>query len=343
MFKIRSKLILQKIFRYLQDKTNLRLIKYNKRLKNKLNISTKEYKLYNQIEIEVGLLSDKKYNNSFKIINRDYTEKSFFHIYINNDTTKVNGQYGENIDKNCKIKVKIDFDKKSLKGLFKKCFYIEEINFIKFNRKDIIDISEMFYECKNLIKINFLNFKTDNVKDMSYLFYGCSSLSNINLSEFNTTNVSLMESMFEGCTGLERLNLNNFNTTNVTNMSQMFCNCEKIQELNLSNFNTSNVVNMSNMFHKCIKLIKLNICNFDIKNNTKINFMFSQCNKELKKKIKKQKLNINDDAFKDNYTKSINLIPQISEDSESKYYYYFEDDEEDYENPDGNFFNFIND
>ncbi len=85
--------------------------------------STKEYKLYNQIEIEVGLLSDKKYNNSFKIINRDYTEKSFFHIYINNDTTKVNGQYGENIDKNCKIKVKIDFDKKSLKGLFKKCFY----------------------------------------------------------------------------------------------------------------------------------------------------------------------------------------------------------------------------
>ena len=94
-----------------------------------------------------------------------------------------------------KIYIIIDYQVESFSNLFKNCRYIESINFKKFYRNNIID--------------------------MSYIFNGCSSLKELNLNNFNTNNVTNMKSMFLGRFALKKLNLNNFNTNNVTNMSSV--------------------------------------------------------------------------------------------------------------------------
>ena len=387
MLKLRSIYIMKKIIANLKVNKNLQLMKYNKTIQNKLNISILDYKKYNEIEIELKL--ENKKDSLCKVISTDENDKSYIHIYVDNNKSEVNDNYIENKDNITKIKIKIDFEKKSLKGLFKNCDYIQEINFIKFNRKDIIDISEMFYECKSLIKLNLLNLKTNNVTNMAYLFYGCSSLEDINLSNFNTSNVKGMQYMFEKCSKLKSLDLNtfntektvnmndmfnrckslkninisNFNTTNVINMSYMFyeCssledlnlisfdtskvidmsymfyNCDKIKKLNLSKFSTSNVINMSNMFENCKNLNDLDISNFEIKNNIRVKYMFSNCQNILKNKIKAQFLNINNDAFDDNFRtdlysfnslcdKEISFDLNPSDLNEDNYYFPFENE-----------------
>ena len=102
-------------------------------------------------------------------------------------------------DKLTKIKIIIDYQVKSFKGLFFRCYCIESINFKKFYR--------------------------NNITDMSWMFYGCSSLKELNLNKFNTNNVNNMCGMFSGCSSLKELNINNFNTNNVSNMKDMFSGC----------------------------------------------------------------------------------------------------------------------
>ena len=205
MLKIRSKYILKKIFQNIKQNKYLQLIKYYKKIQNKLDKSLEDYKEYNQIEIDLIPKSD-NYSN-IKFININDNEKQYIHIFFSNNKNEGNSHVLEAKPKIEKIKIKLDYDIKSLKGLFKNCEFLEEINFIKFNRKDIIDMSEMFNGCKNLNKINLFNVKTDKVKDMSYMFSGCSSLKEINLLTFITTNVTNMQNMFEGCSKLEILNL----------------------------------------------------------------------------------------------------------------------------------------
>ena len=61
---------------------------------------------------------------------------------------------------------------------------------------------ELFNEVKSIESINFRKFHRDNITDMSYMFDGCSSLKELNLNNFNTNNVTNMYgmfSMFSGC------------------------------------------------------------------------------------------------------------------------------------------------
>ena len=48
------------------------------------------------------------------------------------------------------------------------------------------------------LKINFTKFSRNNIKEMSYMFH-CRGLVKINLYKFNTENVTNMEHMFGGC------------------------------------------------------------------------------------------------------------------------------------------------
>ena len=276
---------MKKIIGNLKVNKNLQLMKYNKTIQNKLNISILDYKKYNEIEIELKL--ENKKDSLCKVINTDENDKSYIHIYIDNNKSEVNDNYIENKDNITKIKIKIDFEKKSLKGLFKNCDRIQEINFIKFNRKDIIDISEMFYECKSLIKLNLLNLKTNNVTNMAYLFYGCSSLEDINLSNFNTSNVKGMQYMFEKCSKLKSLDLNTFNTEKTVNMNDMFNRCKSLKNINISNFNTTNVINMSYMFYECSSLEDLNLISFDTSKVIDMSYMFYNCDKIKKLNLSK--------------------------------------------------------
>ena len=75
-----------------------------------------------------------------------------------------------------KIKIIIDYQVKSFNKLFFKCYCIESINFKKFYRNNIIDMSWMFNGCSSLKELNLTNFNTNNVTDMGEMFCGCKSL-----------------------------------------------------------------------------------------------------------------------------------------------------------------------
>ena len=218
MLKIRSKYILKKIIENIKENKLLDIIKYNKIFQNKFNISIQNYIEYNQIEFQLKPI---EFSRNDKFINIDIMNQPYIHIYSNNDKKELLANK----------KIILDFEVKSLKGLFKNCESLKEINIIKCNRKDIIDTSEMFYGCKNLDKLNIINLKTDNVKDMSYMFSGCLSLTEINVLNFNTSNVTNMQNMFEQCSKLKELNLCNFNTSNVIYMNDMFYECSSLRTL----------------------------------------------------------------------------------------------------------------
>ena len=292
---LKSDYFLRKLFDIIQKEKSLNIMKYNKILQKRLNITLNDYKEYaSKIEIELRLTDERraKYGVHDKFINVSYKDKKYYHVYFDNSNKESKRILFEYMGKVKIIKIIIDHQVKSFKGLFKNCNCINSIFFKKFYRNNITDMSEMFYGCYSLKELNLSNFNTNNVTNMSYMFRGCSSLKELNLSNFNTNNVIDMSCMFSYCSLLKELNLSNFNTNNVIDMSQMFEYCSSLKELNLSNFNTNNVTNMSWMFSYCSSLKKLNLTNFNTNNVTNMSGMFNGCTNDLKNKIKAQNKNI---------------------------------------------------
>ena len=275
--KIRRNDIFQKIFNFLQKKKAIEIIKYNKKMLKRINLNINDlkkenYELFTSIEIEI--IPTK--NEFTKFINI-YDNEEYYHIYFNDKNKETKKNYLTKEDNVIKIKIIIDYKITSFEKLFEDCKCIESINFKKFCRKNIINMSSMFKGCSLLKTINLSNFITYNVTNMSYMFCHCSSLEQLNLSNFITNNVIDMRLMFYGCSSLKELNLSNFNTNNTINMSGMFSGCKSLQNLNLSNFNTYNVNNMSYMFCYCSSLKELNLSNFITNNIIDMSFMFSGC------------------------------------------------------------------
>ena len=281
MKKIKSLTILKQIFKNLHKRKLLEIIKKNRNIKYRLDITLNNYKdyseKYSQIEIELKIIRD-KYGKFINIKKKE--DETYFHIYLNNDDKEIKKSDLNENDKITKIKIKIDHQINSFQGLFKNCKCIESIYFKKFYRKNIINISEMFYGNSLLKEIDFTNFKTDNVIDMREMFYECNSIKKLNLGNFKTNNVENMSCMFVNCYSLEELNINNFKTNNVKDMSGMFYGCKSLKEIVLSNFNTENVLNilnMSYMFYGCSSLTDLNLSNFKTNNVKQMNDMFDGC------------------------------------------------------------------
>ena len=99
------------------------------------------------------------------------------------------------------IKIIIDYQVKSFEKLFKGFKCIESINFKKFYRNNIIDMSHMFFCCSSLKELNLNNFNTNKVTNMMKMFSNCSSLKQLYINNFNTNNVTDMRWMFVGCSG----------------------------------------------------------------------------------------------------------------------------------------------
>ena len=81
--KLKGDYFLQKLFNNLLKRKSLDIIKYNKNIKNRINISIKDYKeyieIYSPIEIEI-----KPVNNKFgKFINMNEKNEKYYHIYLN--------------------------------------------------------------------------------------------------------------------------------------------------------------------------------------------------------------------------------------------------------------------
>ena len=84
-------------------KKSLDIIKYNKKIKERINIGIKDYKeyseIYSSIEIEIKLVNN-KYG---KFINIDEENEKYFRIYFNNNKEEIKKNYlneNENIEKN---------------------------------------------------------------------------------------------------------------------------------------------------------------------------------------------------------------------------------------------------
>ena len=216
---LKNDYFLQKLFHNLMKKKSLDIIKYNKNIKERINISIKDYKeyseIYSSIEIEI-----KTVNNKYsEFININENEK-YYHIYFNDNKEEIKRNYLTIKDKIKRktIKIIIDYQVKSFGKLFYGCKCFDYIYFKKFYRNNINNMEGMFYGCSSLEELDLSNFNTNNVTNMSFMFFGCSSLEKINLSNFNFNNVNNMGSMFYGCSSLKELNLSNFNINNKTYM-----------------------------------------------------------------------------------------------------------------------------
>ena len=127
---LKSNYFLQKIFEHIKRNKSLKIIKYNKKIQNRLNISIKDYKEYSEIysSIEIEIIPIK--NEYVKFINIKGDE-SYYHIYFNDDKIETKNyltNYDDEIeiknysinynDKISKIKIIIDYQIKSFEYLF---------------------------------------------------------------------------------------------------------------------------------------------------------------------------------------------------------------------------------
>ena len=112
----------------------LQIVKYNKRIQNRLNLDVNDYKEYCEIEIEI--IPTKDIYGTF--ININENDKLYYHIYFNDNKEEIKNKYEiDEQDKVKKIKIIIDYQVKSFKELFIECECIESINFKKFYRNNV--------------------------------------------------------------------------------------------------------------------------------------------------------------------------------------------------------------
>ena len=147
--KIKSDYFLQKLYDNMPKKKKLEIVKYNKKIQNRINLSVKDYKEYSETysSIEIEIIPAK--GEYGKFININENDKLFYHIYFNDNKEEIKNKYKID-EKVTKIKVIIDYQVKSFNKLFDDCECIESINFNKFYRNNITDMSFMFSFCSSL-------------------------------------------------------------------------------------------------------------------------------------------------------------------------------------------------
>ena len=136
--KLKSDYFLQKLYDNMTKKKKLEIVKYNKKIQNRINLSVKDYKEYSEaftpIEIEIIPAKD-KYDKFININDELY----YYHIYFNDNKREIKNKYKYKInkkDKVTKIKIIIDYQVKSFYRLCFGCKCIESINFKKFYRNN---------------------------------------------------------------------------------------------------------------------------------------------------------------------------------------------------------------
>ena len=171
---LKSDYILKRLFGIMQTKISLKIIKCNINIQKRLNININNYKDFSEkfssIELEIIPIQN-KYGDFIKIEEKD---KKYFHIYFNDNKEEIKKTELNEEDKVSKINIIIDHQIKSFYRLFTNCEYISSINFKKFIRNNITNMSNMFFRCLSLKELNLSNFNTNKVIDMSCIFSGCS-------------------------------------------------------------------------------------------------------------------------------------------------------------------------
>ena len=90
---IKSNYILKKLFDNLEKKRTLEIVKNNKNIKKRINLSIHDYKEYSEkyssIEIEIKPVNNKSGN----FINIKEEDKKYYHIYFNNNEEEIKRNY----------------------------------------------------------------------------------------------------------------------------------------------------------------------------------------------------------------------------------------------------------
>ena len=123
--KLKSDYFLKLLFNILMKKKSLDIIKYNKNIKDRINISTNDYKEYSEIfsSIEIEI---KPVNNKYgKFINMNKENKIYYHIYFNNNKEEIKRNNLKKNDNVEIIKIILDQQIRSFEG------DLREFNFIK--------------------------------------------------------------------------------------------------------------------------------------------------------------------------------------------------------------------
>ena len=192
--KIRSKNILKTVFEYIKKKDRLKIVRYNKKLQNKLNIKKKDfqdYKLLKQLNkkynlsiedidiITLNLTKRKLDDNFFNSINdigfNNLKELNIIGGMLSNIDFLVNPKFQRleklvinknNYLKNINALEKVDF--KDLKELNLKDNIISNINVlesVKFEKLEILNLSSNLISDINILKeVNFKKLKELNLK-----------------------------------------------------------------------------------------------------------------------------------------------------------------------------------
>ena len=105
---LKSNFILRKLFNILKENKSLYIMKYNKKLQKRLNISIDNYKECSKIEIELKLDDD----NYGKFINIPNEEKEYYHIYFDDSKEEIKRNKLKKNEKVKMIKIIIDYQVK---------------------------------------------------------------------------------------------------------------------------------------------------------------------------------------------------------------------------------------
>ena len=167
---LKNDFFLQKLFNHLLNKKILDIIKYNKNIKERINISIQDYKEYSEIYSSIEIEIKPTNNKHGKFININNENENYYHIYFNDNKEEINRSYLNEKENVSKIKIIIDYQVKSFEKLFYNCECIEYIYFKKFHRNNINNMRSMFNGCSSLKKLNLSNFNTKNVTNMGNMF-----------------------------------------------------------------------------------------------------------------------------------------------------------------------------
>ena len=161
---IKTDYLLQKVMNNLTKKETLEIVKYNKKIKERLNININDYKEYCEkySSIEIELIPFK--NKCGYFINIKEGDELYYHIYFNNNKEEEIKRYKlEENDAVDKINIIIDYQIVSFGMLFYDCECIESIYFKRFYRNNITNVSKIFFGCSSLKEIDLSNLNTNNV------------------------------------------------------------------------------------------------------------------------------------------------------------------------------------
>ena len=89
LLNLRSDYFLIKLSGMMKKYNTLNIMKYNKKLQKRLNLSIKDYKKYSQLYSSIELELKIKDNNYNKFINISNEEKKYYHIYFDNSNEEI--------------------------------------------------------------------------------------------------------------------------------------------------------------------------------------------------------------------------------------------------------------